>query len=155
MDEKICTRTQSRRNPISRYPQLIQDWKDPRLLAPPRPALYGVYKVQRFLRNGQESSSDDPRAWQSIAVDEHGMAVQLSGMNWQRLAAVFDDTKQSIAISNGPRQKNSLTYSHTGPDDVLVKGVLDNQPAEILLHRVPEPRFTLNDPLAMHWPSIW
>lgn len=136
-------------------PQLIQDSNDPRLLAPPRPALYGVYKVQRFLRNGREGSPDDSRAWQWIAVDEHGMAVQLSGMNWQRLAAVFDDAKQSITISNGPRQKNSFTYSHTGPDDVLVKGVLDNQPAEILLHHVPEPRFALNDPLAMHWPSIW
>jgi len=136
-------------------PELIQESNDPRLLAPPRPALYGVYKVQRFLRNGQESSPDDSSTWQSIAVDEQGMAVQLSGMNWQRLATVFDDAKQSITISNGPRRKNSLTYSHAGPDDILVKGVLDNQPAEILLHRVPEPRFTLNDPVAMHWPSIW
>jgi hypothetical protein len=111
--------------------------------------------VQRFLRNGQEGSPDDSHAWEWIAVDEQGMGVQLSGMNWQRLAAVFDDAKQTITISNGPRRKNSLAYSHAGPDDILVTGVLDNQPAEILLHRVPEPRFTLNDPSAMHWPSIW
>jgi hypothetical protein len=134
---------------------LIKESNDPRLLAPPRPALYGVYKVQRFLRNGQEGSPDDSHAWEWIAVDEQGMGVQLSGMNWQRLAAVFDDANQTITISNGPRRKNSLTYSHAGPDDILVTGVLDNQPAEILLHRVPEPRFTLNDPSAMHWPSIW
>jgi hypothetical protein len=136
-------------------PQLIQDSNDPRLLAPPRPALYGVYKVQRFLRNGQQGSPDDSRAWQWIAVDERGMAVQLFGLNWQRLAADFNDTKQTITISSGPRRQNSLTYSRTGPDDILVKGVLDNQPTEILLHRVPEPRFNLNDRLAMHWPSIW
>jgi hypothetical protein len=144
-------------------PQLIQDSNDPRLLTPPRPALYGVYKVQRFLRNGQEGSPDDSRAWQWIAVDERGLAVQLSGVNWERLAAVFDDAKQSITISSGARRKpgvagverNSLAYSRTGPDDVLVKGVLDDQPTEVLLHRVPEPRFPLNDPLAMHWPSVW
>ncbi len=136
-------------------PQLIDASNDPRLLAPARPALYGVYKVQRFIRNGKEGSADDSGAWQWIAVDEGGMAAQLSGANWQRFAAVFDDAKKSITISNGPRRKNSLTYADVGEDDVLLKGVLDNQPAEILLHRMLEPRFTLNDPFSMHWSSIW
>jgi hypothetical protein len=134
---------------------LIEDLKDPRLLAGSRPSLYGIYKVRRFLRNGREDSPDDSRTWQWIAVDERGIAVQLSSLNWERLSAAFDDAKQSITISSGPRRKNTLAYSHLGPDDVLVKGVLDSQPTEILLHRMAEPRFLLNDPVAMHWPSIW
>lgn len=135
--------------------QLINDTKDPRLLAASRPALHGLYRVQRFLRNGREDSPDDLRAWQWIAIDERGMAIQFSGANWERRAAIFDDLKQIITIPNGPQRKNSLTYSRTGPDDVLVQGVLNNQSTEILLHRVPEPRLPLNDASSMHWPSIW
>jgi hypothetical protein len=135
--------------------QLSKNMRDPRLVAAPRPALYGVYKVQQFLSNGRADSPDNPRAWQWIAIDERGMAVQVSGLKWEQVAAVFDDAKQTITISNGPRRKSSLTYSRTGADDVLVQGVLNNQSTEILLHRVPEPRFPLNDPSSMHWPSIW
>jgi hypothetical protein len=39
-------------------------------------------------------------------------------------------------------------------DDVLIKGVLDNQPTEILLRRIPEARFPLNDAQALHWISV-
>lgn len=136
-------------------PRLIQASKDPRLVAAPRPALYGIYKVQRFLRNGQEDSPDDPRTWQWIAIDERAVGIQLFGANWERHAAVFDDVKQSITISNGRQVKNALTYTRTGPGDVLVRGVVDKQPTEILLRRIPEPRFSLNDPLALRWGSIW
>jgi hypothetical protein len=135
--------------------RVIPDSKDPRLAAAPRPALYGVYKVQRFVRNGREESLDDPRAWQWIAIGERGMTIQLSGANWERLAAVFDDEKRSITISYGPRRANSLTYSRTGAEDVVLTGLLENQPAEIVLRQFPEPQFPLNDPAALRWGSIW
>lgn len=120
-----------------------------------RPALYGLYKVQRFLRNGREDAPDYPHNWQCIAIDGRGMAVQLSSENWERPRVAFDDATHSLTIWSGPQRKSSLTYSRTGPDDVLVKGVLDNQPTEILLRRIPEPRFPLNDPLALRWVSGW
>jgi hypothetical protein len=134
---------------------LIDDTRDPRLAVAPRPALYGVYKVQRFLRNGGEDSRGDPLAWQWVAIGEHEIAVQFSGASWERRAAVFDDTSQVITLSKGPREKISLRYSRSGPDDVVAEGVLDNQPTEILLRRIPEPRFPLNDPSALRWGSIW
>ena len=135
--------------------RLMDVRKDPRLAVAPRPALYGVYQVQHFLRNGLEDSHGDPRAWQWVAIGEHEVAIQFSGASWERRAAVFDDTKQSITLSNGPRERISLTYSRTGQDDVLAKGMLDNQPAEILLRRIKEPRFPLNDPSPLRWGSIW
>lgn len=134
---------------------LITAVKDRRLVAAPPPALYGVYQVQPLLGNRGEATAGNPRAWQWIAVDEHGIAAQVSGLKWERSAPVFDDAKQNITIHNGPRGKSSLNYSRTGPDDVLVKGTLDKQPTEMFLHRMPAPRFLLNDPSAMHWPSIW
>jgi hypothetical protein len=130
-------------------------YEDRKLAAVPNPALYGLYRVQRFLRNGQEDAPENPRSWQWIVIDGRGMAIQLSGLNWERRRVDFDGGPQTITIWSGRQRKSSLAYSRTGTDDVLVKGVLDNQATEILLRRIPEPRFALNDPLAMHWPSIW
>jgi hypothetical protein len=122
-----------------------------KLVTAPRPALYGLYKAQHFLSNGREDAADTSRSWQWIAIDTGGMTVQLPSANWERRAAAFDDAKQNITL--GRQRKSSLTYSRTGPDDVLIKGVLDDQPTEILLRRIPEPPFPLNDPQALNWVS--
>jgi hypothetical protein len=120
-----------------------------------RPALYGLYRVERFLRNGRQDSPENPRSWQAVAIDDRGIAIQLSSQSWERPRTAFEDAKQGITISSGPQRKSSLTYSRTGADAVLLKGVLDNQPTEILLRQIPLPRFPLNDPSPLRWPSIW
>ena len=133
----------------------IKLYEESKLGAAPHPALYGLFKVQHFVRNGREDAADDPRSWRWIAIDGRGFAVELSSARWERRRADFDDSRQVITVSSGPQRKSSLTYSHSGPDDVVITGVLDNQPTEIVLRRMPEPRFALSDALALRWPSIW
>ena len=54
------------------------------LVATPHPALYGLFKVRHFIRNGQEDAADDPRGWKWFAIDGRGLAVQLSNAKWER-----------------------------------------------------------------------
>jgi hypothetical protein len=125
------------------------------LVDAPKPALSGLFKVQHFLRDGREDTADDLRSWRWVAVDKSTFAVQSAGATWERRRAAFDNTKQTVTLSSGPRRTSSLTYSRTTPDDMVLRGMLDDHPVEILLRRLPEPRFALNDPLALRWPSIW
>ena len=127
----------------------------------PSPALYGVYKVERLSRNGQEAAPGVLRSWELVVIDRapgllpSALVVRSSGETWQRYPADYDDAKQVVTISTGGRAKIPFTYARAGADAVVLKGMLDNQPSEISLRRVPAPRFLLTDPAAMHWSSIW
>lgn len=109
-----------------------------------RPALYGVFSVQRMVRDGRQVASEDSRSWNWIAIDGRSAAIGSSNGRWERRRAEFDDALHTITLWSGRQAKNSLTYSRDG-DNVIMAGVLDDQPTEIVLRRVPEPRFALQD----------
>ena len=155
LDKPNGSSGQGRRHSVCGWQRMDKFFEERKLVDAPRPALYGLFKVQSLLRNGREAAAGDPRSWKWIAIDGRGFAVQLSSAEWERRRADFDDPNQGITVSSGRQRKSSLTYSRTGPDDVVIKGVLDNQSTEIVLRRMPEPRFALNDAVALRWPSIW
>jgi hypothetical protein len=109
------------------------------LVIAPRPALYGVFSVERVVRDGR----DDAGTWTWIAIDGRSVAIGSSNAVWERRRATFDDGSQSITLSSG-RAKSVLTYSQEG-DNVKMAGVLDDHPTEIVLRRAQDPRFTLQD----------
>jgi hypothetical protein len=107
-----------------------------------RPALYGVFSVQRMVSDGREVAADDSRNWNWIAIDGRSVAIGLTGTKWERRRAEFDDGRQSITLWSGRQAKSALTYSRDG-DNVIMSGVLDGQQTDIVLRRMPEPRFVL------------
>jgi hypothetical protein len=128
-----------------------------------RPALYGLYRVQQLVRNGRVISPADPGYWQLVAIDgwsktDTGIAIRLPNEKWEWYQANYNARKHMIIIWHlgvGRSQKSSLSYVRTGPDNVLLKGPLDNQPTEITLHRIPAPAFPLEDPDALRWIYHW
>ncbi len=114
------------------------------LVATARPALYGVFNVQRMVRDGREDAPEDSHSWNWIAIDGHSVAIGSSGATWERRRADFDDAGQTITLWSGRQAKDTLAYSRDG-DNVSMAGVLDDQQTEIVLRRVPEPRFALQD----------
>ena len=114
------------------------------LVVAARPALYGVFSVQRVVRDGREDAPMDPESWKWIAIDGRSVAIGSSSAKWERRRAAFDDARRSITLWSGPQAKSMLTYSGDG-DNVMVAGVLDDQQTEIALRRTPERRFVLQD----------
>jgi hypothetical protein len=114
-------------------------YRERALVIAPRPALYGVFSVERVVRDGR----DDAGTWTWIAIDGRSVAIGSSNAVWERRRATFDDGSQSITLSSG-RAKSVLTYSQEG-DNVKMAGVLDDHPTEIVLRRAQDPRFTLQD----------
>ena len=114
------------------------------LVATARPALYGVFSVQRVVHDRREPAAEDPDRWNWIAIDGRGVAIGSSAGKWERRRADFDDARQSITLWSG-RTRNVLTYSRDG-DNVTMAGVLDDQQTEIALSRLPEPPFVLQRP---------
>jgi hypothetical protein len=110
------------------------------LVVAARPALYGVFSVQRVVRDGRE----DAGVWKWIAIDGRSVAIGSSNAAWERRRATFDDARQSITLSSGRQSQSVLTYSGDG-DNVRMAGVLDDHPTEFVLRRVSEPRFALQD----------
>ena len=112
-----------------------------------RAELYGVFSVQRMVRDGREVAAEDSHSWNWIAVDGRSIAIGFTGTEWERRRAEFDDAHQTITLGSarqGPQPKNTLTYSRDG-DNVIMSGVLDGQETKIVLRRMPEPRFVLQD----------
>jgi hypothetical protein len=108
--------------------------------------VYGVFSVQRMVRDGREAAAEDSHSWNWIAVDGRSIAIGFTGTEWERRRAEFDDGRQNITLWGGRQAKSTLTYSRDG-DSVIMSGVLDGQETKIVLRRMPEPRFVLQDTL--------
>lgn len=138
-------------------------WTKPLAPSEARPPLYGLYKVQHFVRGGREIVAGDPFDWQLVAIDgwsktDTGLAVRLPNETWEWYQASYNAPKHIVTIWHmgaGRSQRSSLTYRETGPGNVLLKGPLKNQPTEITLHRIPVPSFPLEDRNALRWIYHW
>ena len=120
----------------------MESYQERTLVHAARPALYGLFSVQRIVRDGREVASEDSRSWNWIAIDGRSVAFGSSNAAWERRRATFDDARQSITLSSGRQSKSVLTYSGDG-DNVRMAGILDDHPTDIVLRRMPEPRFAL------------
>jgi hypothetical protein len=110
-----------------------------------RPALYGVFSVRQMVREGREVAAAEPARWNWIAIDGRGVAIGSRDASWDRRRADFDDGRQNITLWGERQTKHTLTYSQDG-DEVIMTGTLDGQQTTVILRRMPEPRFALQDP---------
>jgi hypothetical protein len=125
-----------------------------------KPALYGLYSVDRFRRDGQEVAVNDPHRWTLAALDGHSktyqlIAVRLSDETWEWDRIEYDEANHTVNIGRlRPAADVRLAYTTT-PDGLLLRGRLDGAPVEIALHRLPDPKFPLNDPDGVRWIARW
>jgi hypothetical protein len=110
------------------------------------PPLFGLYRVEKFLRNGHEVSEEDPQRWRLIAIDgafknDSEVQIRHTDESWEWRGTQFDPAKPVVKFGS---TRGTLEYARI-PDGVVLRGPLDGDAVEITLRRVPPPRFPLSD----------
>jgi hypothetical protein len=122
------------------------------------PPLYGLYRVEKFLRNGREVPPEEPGRWQLVAIDGasktfSGFEIRQPDESWEWRRSEYDPAKSTVTLSDN-KEKSILEYTRSA-DTVALKGPLGGAAVEITLGRIPPPRFALNDPAARRWVARW
>jgi len=120
--------------------------------------IYGLYRVERFVSNGQDIPADDPSRWSVMAIDglakDHsGFSIRLASERWKYYATEYDPNSSILMVIDGSRRSH-LNYRRT-LDGVELRGAFDGATVEITLRRIPEPPFALQDPHAVRWIASW
>ena len=115
------------------------------LVVVPRPALYGVFSVERAVHDGRDEVPNDPRRWTWIAIDGRGVAIARADATFDRRRATFDAAHQTIAFAGGGQAKDLLPYTADG-ERVTMAGTLDHRPTTLVLRRLAIPGLPLLNP---------
>jgi hypothetical protein len=101
----------------------------------PRSPIYGVYDVERFIRNGQEVSpwSGDPTRWRRLIVESPAvLAVKRA-----------DDSRRAVPMS-------AFGWSRPDPDHLVLQGTFAGDALTVRLRRIDESKYLLVS-RGFHW----
>lgn len=127
-----------------------------------RPPLYGSYRVERQLIDGQEIATDDAGRWNLVAFDnidrrESHLVVRNAAEVWMLYLVKYDEAKAQLSINQpglGAKQEQ-LLFSHPEAGIVELKGALAQKPIELRLRKLPEPEFPLVKEAGPRWIFRW
>jgi len=120
--------------------------------AAPRHALYGVYEVESFTRNGQAVPllAGDATAWRYMMVGTRSrLAVRFMNDTAKRFRMEDDAEKKALILTatSYPGEKSSekftLTWSQPDPEHLVVEGSFQNEALQVRLKKVDESKFLL------------
>jgi hypothetical protein len=106
-----------------------------------RPPLFGIYDVERFVRNGAAIPPvlTETTRWRSVAVARRDrISIRLMNDSVRSLAATIDTMQHRITLSSptDPRQKSALTYEQLGTTRLGVHGVHGADSIDVTLRRL-------------------
>lgn len=117
--------------------------------ASPKPALYGLYEVESFTRDGQVLPPllGDPLRWRYLAVNRFNRA-SVRGMDdrVQRFGMEHDAGKATVTFTEGQgdaQKKFVLTYSQPDAEHLVVQGTFQGAPTEVRLKKVDDSKHVL------------
>ncbi|CAM4317986.1 DoxX family protein [Nocardia ninae] len=116
----------------------------------PKPALYGIWTVTEFLRDGHSVppllTADDIR-WRTVIFDHVGqISYQLTDGTLITAPGTVDATTHRIAIAGAPSGDTpsaTLTFEQSATDRTTLTGNLGPHPVAITLQRVDPDTFPL------------
>jgi len=120
----------------------------------PKPALYGVYEVSKFISTDQQgdTAKRDEWVWKQLVVDYEDQTFILFTNDKREKIALKTDTgnrKLSLAFSDEPDTFYHFHYSIPDPERLVLKGkILDNEVSVELIKKV----FALQEN-SFHWIS--
>ncbi len=126
----------------------LGEWGD----AGPRPALYGVYDVESFTRNGEALPllAGDARAWRNMAIGKRNrLTVRFMDGTAKRYRMEENAEKKALALSatSFPGEKDDekaeLTWSQPDPEHLVVEGTFRNDTIQVRLKKIDESKFLL------------
>jgi uncharacterized membrane protein YphA (DoxX/SURF4 family) len=121
-----------------------------------RPALYGLYDVEMFARNGNELPplTTDTERWKRVIIDYPPleMKVQMMDESFRSYRVEYEKMGKSIAVSvgQGKAEKFVLECSRPDQDHVLAQGRLADDSLMIRLKRIDASKFLLLN-RGFHW----
>jgi hypothetical protein len=134
--------------------QIVTCMKDSRM-SDDKHALYGLYEVEDFSRNGisEEATLANKVRWRSLAVNEWG-GVWVRNMDDSKrfLRATVDEKTKAIAFTAPQGQGTPQTLAGSKPDDdhLVLEGKLGEDALVVKLKRLPLPQFQLVT-RGFHW----
>jgi hypothetical protein len=123
----------------------------------PTPALYGIYDVESFTRNGQEVPplATDTTRWRELLVDRFKWAIvhKMSGPA-EVLEMKDEPEKQRLTLTPFKQGSEPLvfTYSRPDPDHLVLEGKVANDPVSVRFKRSDLSKFQLVN-RGFHWVS--
>jgi uncharacterized membrane protein YphA (DoxX/SURF4 family) len=120
--------------------------------AAPRHALYGVYEVESFTRDGQGIPllAGDATAWRYMMVGTRGrLGVRFMNDTAQRFSMEDEPEKKAFTLSptSFPGEKSSekftLTWSQPDPEHLVVEGSFQSAAIQVRLKKIDESKFLL------------
>jgi hypothetical protein len=109
---------------------------------PPAPALFGIYDVESFKRNGESVPLviTDVDCWRGVVVNSYGqLTVRFMDDKAVRYRVKTDAERKTVALSTWDEdasQKTVLTYSVIDPEHLTLEGRFAGAMIEAQLHKV-------------------
>jgi hypothetical protein len=124
---------------------------------PDRPALYGLYEVESFTRNGQDAPplTTDATRWRRVLMDlPRRIEIKRMDDSSQVFGAEYDNAGTSITVfpSADHDRKYFLACSHPDRDHMVIKGTLLEDSLDVKLRKVDTSGFPLVN-RGFHWIS--
>jgi uncharacterized membrane protein YphA (DoxX/SURF4 family) len=115
----------------------------------PRPALYGLYEVESFTRDGQALPPllGDPLRWRYLAISRYNrFTVRTMDDRAQRFPMEHDPSKSTVTLTEGTgdtQKKMVLAYSQPDAEHFVFQGTFQGAPLEVRLKKVDESKHLL------------
>ncbi|MFP2926814.1 DoxX family protein [Pyxidicoccus sp. 3LG] len=115
----------------------------------PRPALFGLYEVESFTRDGQVLPPllGDTTRWRYAAVNQRGrLTVRLMDDTVKRFSLKDDAVKGTVTLTEGggdTEKKSVLALSRPDPEHVVFQGPFQDGTVEVRLKKVDLSKFLL------------
>jgi hypothetical protein len=106
-----------------------------------RPPLFGIYDVDRFVRNGAAipPALTETDRWRSVAFGRPGaVSIRLMSDSVRSMTAAVDTLQHRITLLSGtdPRQRSVLAYEPLGTGGLRVRGVQGADSIDVTLRRL-------------------
>jgi hypothetical protein len=134
------------------YDQVHGGWQayQVRYVHPQRPALYGAYDVESYVRNGQEVGLEPARP-RKVAIDSAAMvAVRTMDDTVVRYGSKYDEPHSTITLTQGKSAPSTLTYSRPDAEHVVLAGTLGADKISARLKKIDQKKFLLLS-RGFHW----
>ena len=138
---------------VSSRLEMYGQWGDGR----DKPDLYGLWDVERFAVDGEESPPllTDPVRWQNVIVEWEGyLTVRGMDGSFHSFTVVLDDESETATLARTRDRETTFLWHWERPDDDTLRlcGELDDQEIEVDLKHRPLDDFLLVG-RGFHWVS--
>ncbi len=123
----------------------------------PRPALYGIYEVDTFERNGEllPPLLTDSRRWRRMVVNRWGSVIVDYMDETQQSFKVDEDAPKPSGLLTNPHERDArfeLSFARGEGDVLTVEGTWRGDHVRVVTHRVDDATFLLVS-RGFHWVS--